>query len=28
MPRLSADRRHTIRLEVNGRAVEGEAEPR
>ena len=28
MPRLSADARHTIRLEVNGRAVEGEAEPR
>ena len=28
MPRLSADARHTIRLEVNGRALEGEAEPR
>ena len=28
MPRLSADARHTVRLEVNGRAVEGEAEPR
>ena len=28
MPRLSADARHTIRLEVNGRAVDGEAEPR
>ena len=28
MPRLSADARHTIRLEVNGRAVEAEAEPR
>ena len=26
--RLNADARHTIRLEVNGRAVEGEAEPR
>ena len=28
MPRLSADARHTVRLEINGRAVEGEAEPR
>ena len=28
MPRLSADARHTIRLEVNGCAVDGEAEPR
>ena len=28
MPRLSADARHTVRLTVNGRAVEGEAEPR
>ena len=28
MPRLSADARHTIRFELNGRAVEGEAEPR
>src|SRR5437588_6372106 len=28
MPHLSADARHTIRLENNGRAVEGEAEPR
>ena len=28
MPRLSADARHTIRLEVNGRAAEAEAEPR
>ena len=28
MPRLSADARHAIRLEVNGRPVEGEAEPR
>ena len=28
MPRLSADARHTVRLEVNGRADEGEAEPR
>jgi 2-furoyl-CoA dehydrogenase 2Fe-2S iron sulfur subunit len=28
MPRLSADRRHRIRLEVNGRPMEGEAEPR
>ena len=26
--RLNADARHLIRLEVNGRAVEGEAEPR
>ena len=28
MPRLSADRRHLVRFELNGRAVEGEAEPR
>jgi len=28
MPRLSADGRHTVRLELNGRACEGEAEPR
>ena len=28
MPRLSADARHTVRLEINGRATEGEAEPR
>ena len=28
MPRLSADVRHTVRLEINGRAAEGEAEPR
>jgi 2-furoyl-CoA dehydrogenase 2Fe-2S iron sulfur subunit len=28
MPRLSAARRHTVRLTLNGRAVEGEAEPR
>ena len=28
MPRLSADARHTVRLEVNGRTLEGEAEPR
>lgn len=28
MPRLSADRRHTVRLTLNGGAVEGEAEPR
>ena len=28
MPRLSADARHTVRLEINGRAMEGEAEPR
>ena len=28
MPRLSADHRHRIRFELNGRAVEGEAEPR
>jgi 2-furoyl-CoA dehydrogenase 2Fe-2S iron sulfur subunit len=28
MPRLSADRRHRIRLVLNGRPVEGEAEPR
>jgi 2-furoyl-CoA dehydrogenase 2Fe-2S iron sulfur subunit len=28
MPRLSADARHTIRLEVNGLSLEGEAEPR
>ena len=28
MPRLSADARHTVRLTVNGRAIEAEAEPR
>ena len=28
MPRLSADRRHRVRFELNGRTVEGEAEPR
>ena len=28
MPRLSADERHRVRLEINGRTVEGEAEPR
>jgi 2-furoyl-CoA dehydrogenase 2Fe-2S iron sulfur subunit len=28
MPRLSADHRHRIRLEVNGNPCEGEAEPR
>ncbi len=28
MPRLSADQRHCVRLTLNGRAVEGEAEPR
>src|SRR5438270_11754937 len=28
MPRLSADTRHTVRLDVNGRAHEAEAEPR
>jgi len=28
MPRLNAGARHRVRLEVNGRAVEGEAEPR
>jgi carbon-monoxide dehydrogenase small subunit len=28
MPRLSADARHTVRLTVNGRTQEGEAEPR
>ena len=28
MPRLSADARHTVRLTVNGRAHEAEAEPR
>ena len=28
MPRLSADARHRVRLTLNGRAVEGEAEPR
>lgn len=28
MPRLSADRRHRVRIELNGRRVEGEAEPR
>jgi 2-furoyl-CoA dehydrogenase 2Fe-2S iron sulfur subunit len=28
MPRLSADTRHRVRFELNGRAVEAEAEPR
>ena len=28
MPRLSADRRHIVRVTLNGRAVEGDAEPR
>ena len=28
MPRLSAERRHRIRIEVNGKPLEGEAEPR
>src|ERR1700712_6139853 len=28
MPRLNASARHTIRLEVNGRVVDAEAEPR
>jgi 2-furoyl-CoA dehydrogenase 2Fe-2S iron sulfur subunit len=28
MPRLSAETRHRIRIEVNGKSVEGEAEPR
>jgi 2-furoyl-CoA dehydrogenase 2Fe-2S iron sulfur subunit len=28
MPRLSADQRHRVRLEVNGRPLEGDAEPR
>jgi 2-furoyl-CoA dehydrogenase 2Fe-2S iron sulfur subunit len=28
MPRLSADRRHKVRLVLNGKPVEGEAEPR
>ena len=28
MPRMSADRRHRVRLILNGRAVEAEAEPR
>jgi 2-furoyl-CoA dehydrogenase 2Fe-2S iron sulfur subunit len=28
MPRLSADKRHRVRLELNGRWVQGEAEPR
>jgi 2-furoyl-CoA dehydrogenase 2Fe-2S iron sulfur subunit len=28
VPRLSADQRHRVRLELNGRWVEGEAEPR
>lgn len=28
MPRLSAEARHRVALELNGRAVEGEAEPR
>jgi 2-furoyl-CoA dehydrogenase 2Fe-2S iron sulfur subunit len=28
VPRLKADQRHRVRLEVNGQRVEGEAEPR
>jgi len=28
MPRLSADARHRVRFQLNGRTVEGEAEPR
>ena len=28
MPRLSAEQRHRVRFELNGRPVEGEAEPR
>ena len=28
MPRLSADARHVVRFTLNGRAAEGEAEPR
>jgi 2-furoyl-CoA dehydrogenase 2Fe-2S iron sulfur subunit len=28
MPRLNADRRHRIRLEVNGKPAEGDTEPR
>jgi 2-furoyl-CoA dehydrogenase 2Fe-2S iron sulfur subunit len=28
MPRLSADARHRVRFELNGRPVEGDAEPR
>ena len=28
MPRLSADARHRVRFKLNGRAVEGDAEPR
>ena len=28
MPRLSADQRHRVRLVLNGRAVEADAEPR
>jgi 2-furoyl-CoA dehydrogenase 2Fe-2S iron sulfur subunit len=28
MPRLSADHRHRVRFELNGRDVEGDAEPR
>ena len=28
MPRLSADRRHRVRLEVNGKQCDGDAEPR
>jgi len=28
MPRLSADARHRVRFELNGRVVEGDAEPR
>src|SRR4029453_13766172 len=28
MPRLTADARHRVRIELNGRAVEADAEPR
>jgi 2-furoyl-CoA dehydrogenase 2Fe-2S iron sulfur subunit len=28
MPRLSADQRHRVRFELNGRDIEGDAEPR
>lgn len=28
MPRLSAEQRHTVRLTLNGRAIEAQAEPR
>jgi 2-furoyl-CoA dehydrogenase 2Fe-2S iron sulfur subunit len=28
MPRLSADQRHIVRFTLNGRAIEGQAEPR